>query len=63
MADMNKYNSPNDYIMYELKEAHEKLLKYQNDMFEAAKKIRALEAHIVNQNLYIEELKSRLGIK
>ncbi len=63
MADMKKYNSPNDYVMNELKEAHEQLLKYQNDMFEAAKKIRALEAHIVNQNLYIEELKSRLGIK
>lgn len=58
----DKYNSADSYVMNELKEAHQQLQKYQDDLFNAAKKIRTLETQLTNQNEYIIELENRLGL-
>ena len=36
--------------------------KYQDDLFNAAKKIRTLETQLTNQNEYIIELENKLGL-
>ena len=48
--------------MSELKEAHQQLQKYQDDLFNTAKKIRTLETQLTNQNEYIIELENKLGL-
>lgn len=58
----DKYNSADSYVMNELKEAHQQLQKYQDDLFNAAKKIRTLETQLTNQNEYIIELENKLGL-
>ena len=59
---MNKYSCIENYVMCELKEAHQQLQKYQDDLFNAAKKIRTLETQLTNQNEYIIELENKLGL-
>lgn len=59
---LDKYNSADSYVMNELKEAHQQLQKYQDDLFNAAKKIRTLETQLTNQNEYIIELENKLGL-
>lgn len=49
--------------MSELKEAHEQIRSFKDDMFKAAQEIRSLRAQITNQNQYIIELEEKLGIK
>lgn len=58
----DKYNSADSYVMNELKEAHQQLQKYQDDLFNAAKKIRTLETQLTNQNEYIIELEKKIRI-
>lgn len=60
---MNKYDCIESYVMYELKEAHNRILTYQNDMEIAANKIRSLETQLINQTEYIKELEEMLNIK
>lgn len=59
---MNKYSCIESYVMSELKEAHQQLQKYQDDLFNTAKKIRTLETQLTNQNEYIIELENKLGL-
>lgn len=60
---MNKYSCIESYVMSELKEAHEQIRSFEDDMFKAAQEIRSLRAQITNQNQYIIELEEKLGIK
>lgn len=59
---MYKYDCIESYVMCELKEAHNRILTYQNDMEIAAKKIRSLEAQLINQAEYIRELEEKLNV-
>lgn len=59
---MSKYDNIESYVMHELKEAHEQIISYQNDMEIAAKKIRSLEAQLINQTEYIRELEEKLNV-
>lgn len=60
---MYKYDCIESYVMCELKEAHEQIRSFEDDMFKAAQEIRSLRAQITNQNQYIIELEEKLGIK
>ena len=60
---LDKYNSTDLYVMSELKEAHEQIRIFKDDMFKAAQEIRSLRVQVANQNQYIIELEEKLGIK
>ena len=60
---MYKYDCIESYVMCELKEAHDQISMYQDDMQNAANKIISLEAQLINQASYIRELEEKLNIK
>lgn len=57
-----KYKSPDAYIMCELKQAHNHIEQLENSLDEIVKKLRSAECQIINQNDYIIELETKLGI-
>lgn len=59
---MNRYSSPNEYVMYDLKLAHDRIIQLENSLDEIVKKLRSAECQIINQNDYIIELETKLGI-
>ena len=56
----DKYNNPDAYVMHELKKAHDLINKQNDEMFEAAKRIRSLECDIANKDLVIKNLEKKI---
>ena len=57
---MNRYSSYENYILHDLEKAQKRIDMYHDEMFDAAKKIRALECDIANKNMVITNLEKKI---
>ena len=57
---VGKFDSYENYILYDLKQAQERINQYHDEMFQAALEIKKLRADVINKDIVITNLEKTI---